>query len=135
MISFSMSTFYIINLPLFLLIYTLLFVFSFSIGLLIMVLNYKLEFFREVFSIAVMRPLWLTSGIFFTADILPSNLINFIIYNPLFQFIELTRFSTSYNNNLFSRYGSIEYITGVTLISLLISILVYSNSERSLIRK
>jgi capsular polysaccharide transport system permease protein len=38
-----------------------------------------------------MRPLFWVSGIFFTANALPTNYLSFLIYNPVLHIVEIVR--------------------------------------------
>ena len=134
-LSFKLNYFFIVDLPLFILVFSLIFIFSFSVGILAMLISFKWEFFRELFSNFIMRPLWFTSGILFSIEQVPDYLKNILKFNPLFQAVEIIRYSTSYNLNSISEYTSLKYLLEITLVLLIICTITYNLTEKNLIRK
>lgn len=80
----------------------------------------------------LIRPLFFISGIFFTADILPDKIRHYALYNPLMQLGELFRsgFFTQYESN----YVDIPYLTGFTLITLFLGLLLQRALKRHALR-
>ena len=62
---------------------------------------------RQVTTQMLGRPLLLSSGIFYTAESLPSGARHYMLYNPVLHMVELTR--SSYFYEFHSNYGSWSY--------------------------
>ena len=62
---------------------------------------------RQITSQLMGRPLLLTSGIFFTAESLPSDVRYYLLYNPVLHMVELTR--SAYFYEFHSDYASWRY--------------------------
>lgn len=77
---------------------------------------------RQVSSAVLGRPLFLSSGLFYTADTLPSELREWLLYNPILHLIELVR--SAYFVEFESRYASWTYVSfwcfGVLAFGLLV---------------
>lgn len=74
------------------------------------------------------RPLFLTSGLFFSADMLPESARPYLLMNPLFQIIEYTR--GSFFKGVESPYFDPEY----TIIFLIILLFIGMLMQRALHR-
>lgn len=72
----------------------------------------------------LMRVLYLISGIFFSANLLPKPARELMLYNPVFQFIELTRECFMPAHSYIS-YTSSTYLIKIALISLLLGVALY----------
>lgn len=68
------------------------------------------------------QPLFWVSGIFFTADILPSQFASLVLLNPMLHMIELFRSAFFYQFE--SHYVSIPYIFAAVLSTLFIGLLM-----------
>ena len=62
---------------------------------------------RQMTSALLGRPLLLSSGIFYTAESLPSSVQHYMLYNPVLHMVELTR--SSYFYEFHSDYGRWSY--------------------------
>ena len=67
----------------------------------------------------LLRPLFLLSGVFYTANELPTNVIAWMAYNPLFHAIEMIRDGVffAYTSRLTDPFIPILYIVGFSLVS------------------
>jgi capsular polysaccharide transport system permease protein len=71
-----------------------------------------------------MRILYFTSGVFFTADMIPAHLRVYFLYNPLFQIIEICRECfTSAQSTV--HYGDPIYLAKCCLVSMFIGFTLY----------
>ena len=80
----------------------------------------------------VIRPLFLLSGIFFTADMLPSNIRHYAVYNPLLQLGEL--FRSAVFTDFESDYVSMPYLIGCILFALFFGLLLQRALKRHAMR-
>lgn len=62
---------------------------------------------KQVSSLLMGRPLFLSSGLFFTAESVPAQVRDYILFNPLLHFMELLR--SEYFHEFDSAYGSWSY--------------------------
>ncbi len=103
-------------------IYLLLYLFSFSVGL---VLCIVVNIFEELKNIVppVMMFLFFTSGVFFSINMIPPKFQVFLLWNPVLHFIELSRV------NFFPLYRadavSLEYVTFSTIVVLWLGLSLY----------
>jgi len=81
--------------------------FSFSFGLVCAVIGTFSENFKKIIGI-MMRPLFFTSGIFFTVSMVPEKYRWILLLNPLLHFLELIR--VYYFENFQSPEASFLYI-------------------------
>ena len=65
---------------------------------------------KQVSSLLMGRPLFLSSGLFFTAESVPPQVREYLLYNPLLHCMELIRTSYFYEFN--SPHGSWAYAAG-----------------------
>jgi len=67
------------------------------------------------------RPLFFTSGIFFTAEMIPSEIRQYLLYNPLLHMIEIVRsgFFIEYESRFIDWHYATLFATGLFLIGLL----------------
>lgn len=72
----------------------------------------------------LMRLAYVLSGVFFTADMLPKQLRDIMLYNPLFQFVELSRecFQPKYS---YIPYASSSYLFACALVALILGMSLY----------
>jgi len=103
-------------------------IFAFGFGLISVIIKEYWTNFNKILVI-FMRPLYYISGIFFTANIIPSQYRDYFLYNPLFQYIEALR--ASWFRDFNDQYVNYYYIFGTSIVFLAISLLVYQlNKER-----
>jgi len=65
---------------------------------------------KQVSSLMMGRPLFLSSGLFFTADSMPPQVREYILYNPILHCMELLR--SEYFHEFDSSHGSWTYASG-----------------------
>ena len=76
----------------------------------------------QIVSIIAGRPLFFVSGLFFTAEMLPGNVRDLLLLNPLLHMIEWLRSSVFVEFE--SRYVSVEYALGSALCLLALGLLM-----------
>lgn len=112
------------------LILLLLVWFSFSLGLVCAVIGTFAETFKKVIGI-MMRPLFFTSGIFFSAAMLPARYRDILLFNPLLNFLELIR------SHYFATYRAVGasylYIIGWTMGSCLLGLWLYTRLKTRIV--
>jgi capsular polysaccharide transport system permease protein len=106
------------------LILLLLVWFSFSMGLLCAVIGTFAENFQKVVGI-MMRPLFFSSGIFFSAAMIPPKFREILLLNPVLNFLELIR--SRYFATYHSHGGSYLYVIAWTMGSCLLGLWLYSH--------
>ncbi|RUQ91047.1 ABC transporter permease [Legionella septentrionalis] len=97
--------------------------FLFGLSLIIGVTCFFLNFI-QIFLTICMRVIYLFSGVFFSADMLPPAIRDMMLYNPIFQFIELTRecFRPAFS---YIPYASSIYLIKCALIVLTFGLALY----------
>jgi len=80
---------------------------GFGLGLVLGALTIRYEFIGSLTRPLLGRPLFLTSGLFFTADMLPPSVREIVLYNPLLHCIEHIR--SSMFESFDSRYVELSY--------------------------
>jgi capsular polysaccharide transport system permease protein len=103
--------------------------FGFSLGLLFTVIGTFYESFRRVINL-IFTPMLFLSAIFYTVDQLPSNVREYILYNPIVHFLELIH--GSYINVLHTDYVDFQYMFLWTIIPLFLGLYFYLKSERKI---
>ena len=104
--------------------------FSFGAGATIAVLCYfyiDLPKFIPVF----LRIIYFTSGVFFTAQMLPKEIREYVIYNPIYQIISLVR--SSFSPGPIDPGLSYEYIFLWTIFSLAFGIAFYFITRKQIL--
>ena len=112
------------------LIIALFVLFSFGLGLLFAVLGSFSENFKKVVGL-IMRPLFFTSGIFFTISVVPEKFRGILLVNPLLHFLELIR--TYYFETLRSPYADLGYVLCWTISVLFLSLWLYEKLQKKII--
>lgn len=107
-----------------------LLVFTFGISLLLAVLGSFFEIVKKVMNI-ISLPLFILSGIFFTAGSLPPNVREILLYNPLLHFLEMIHgnFFASLNTD----YVDYTYMLLWTVIPLFSALWLYRRAERRIV--
>ena len=73
--------------------FTLMVLLGFGLGLVLGALSIRYEFIQSISQSLLGRPLFFTSGLFFSASMLPPAVREIALYNPLLHCIELIRAS------------------------------------------
>ena len=94
--------------------FSLMIVLGFGLGLVIGAIGIRYEFIRSFSEPLLGRPLFLTSGLFFTASMLPPVARDIALYNPLMHCIELIR--SSLFESFDSRYVDLGYVLMFALV-------------------
>lgn len=94
---------------------------AFSIGLLFDVITSIYDKFRNVVGV-VNRVLFITSGVFYSIDVLPEVIRQYVIWNPLLHAIDRIRESCMEG---YPGMGSSTYLIGFTIVSLFLSLAMY----------
>lgn len=84
-------------------------------------------FFFTFFNIAIsvlMRISYLLSGVFYSADMIPKSLRDIMLYNPIFQYIEISRESFMSANSFISLASS-SYLIKSALVTLMFGVALY----------
>ncbi len=128
------ETIIIDNILLLIFSYLGLVVFSFGVGVILMVATFIYPSIIQFIPL-MMRPLWFISGIFLSLNSLPSWIRPYLSWNPIFQAIELTRHSFTKNYYLNYDEVSMIYLWQCAFISLFLGLWLYSNNEKNLLTR
>lgn len=85
-----------------------------GLGLVIGALLIRYEFVSSLSQALLGRPLFLASGLFFTADMLPPKAREYALYNPVLHMIESIR--SEMFESFDSRYVDLPYVTCVAIV-------------------
>jgi len=118
------------NLPMVVLAFLWLFIFSTFIGLLLAVGNTLYKSIGKIIKI-MMTFLLFTSAVFYTIDMIPLNIREYLLLNPLVHFLEMLH--GYFFDVLNDRYVDYEYIITITLFVMFISLILYKRVERKII--
>ena len=115
------------NIPLLLLTWSMLWLLSFGISLVMMVLGHYSEEVSKVVSIAT-RILYFTSGILYSVHAIPQQYQIYVLWNPVLHAIEYIRhcISPAYPAD----HISLAYLTVTTIVMLFVGLLLYKYRER-----
>ncbi len=122
------------NFPLLFASYLGLAVFSFGLGLILMIIGHKFPISRQILPILI-RPLWLISGVIFGISRIPYNLRPFVTWNPILQAIELTRYAFTQNYNVPIDTIFLGYLWNVALCVTTFGIFIYLRNEKYLLTR
>lgn len=122
------------NLALLFTAYLALVIFSFGVGLFLMVASHIYPSIKQLIPLLT-RPLFFVSGVLFSINVLPQSLRPYLSWNPILQAIEITRYSFSTAYNIDKSLISITYLWQGSLISLFLGLFAYSFSEKKLLTK
>ena len=122
------------NLALLFTSYLALVIFSFGVGLFLMVASHIYPSVKQLIPLAT-RPLFFISGVFISLNALPQSLRPYLSWNPILQAIEITRYSFSSSYNIDKSLISITYLWQGSLISLFLGLFAYSFNEKKLLAK
>ena len=109
-------------------------VFSFGVGLILMVATYVYPSLLQFIPLA-MRPIWFISGVFVSLQSIPQGLRPYLSWNPIFQSIELARHSFTSSYIIDNNEVSLLYLWYCSMITIAIGLWVYSNNERKLLTR
>lgn len=101
---------------------------GFGLGLVLGALSIRYEFVRSISEPVLGRPLLLTSGVFFTASMLPPAAREIVLYNPLIHCVELIR--ASMFESFESRYVDLNYVMVFTLVLISFGLMLLVVFER-----
>ena len=125
---------YLYDISLLIFTYLGLVIFSFGLGLFLLVATFIYPSLNQFIPLA-MRPLWFISGVFVSLSALPQWVRPFVSWNPVLQAIEITRYSFSIDYNIDKNFISISYLWSCAIISLFFGLFVYSFNEKKLLTK
>ncbi len=114
--------------------YLTLSLFSFNFGLLLMVAGHKYPIIKQIMPL-LNRPLWFTSGIFFSINQIPPGIRGFFSWNPILQSIELARNGFTENYIIDPSIISYRYLIWISLFSTCISYWIYTRNEKFLLTR
>jgi len=101
---------------------------GFGTGLVLGALSIRYEFIQSLTSPLLGRPLFLTSGLFFTAGMLPPAVREIFLYNPLMHCIEYIR--SSMFEAFDSRYVDLNYVCVFALVQISFGLMLLNFFER-----
>ncbi|NOZ91574.1 MAG: ABC transporter permease [Epsilonproteobacteria bacterium] len=104
--------------------------FAFSFGLFLAVVNVFIDSVSKLINF-FMTALMFSSAVFYTMDILPSNLRDVLFFNPVAHFMEIIH--GFYFHSLDDSFVSYDYITVWTLSLLYFGLWLYSKLEKRII--
>ena len=91
-------------------------------------------FFRSIQMVVGMiagRPLFFLSGLFFTAEMMPSGVREILLLNPILHMIEWLR--SAFFKEFESQYMSIEYAVGTALVTLCFGLLLLRGLRKKIL--
>jgi capsular polysaccharide transport system permease protein len=106
-------------------------VFSFGCGVFFMIAG-RLFPVVVVFIPMVMRPLWYISGAIFSLSHIPEPYRHWLAYNPIIQGVELSRNAFNSNYTLEGTGVSMFYLFNTALITVVLSLWLYTLVEKKL---
>lgn len=99
-----------------------------GIGFVLTCLRPLIPSVQQLSSAVLGRPLFLSSGIFFTAEAIPAFARDFLLYNPLLHMMELLRSEFFFEYE--TAYGSWRYATMWSLCVMALGLLVHQALKR-----
>lgn len=108
----------------------LLIVFSFGLGLIVMVVGNAFPE-MEKFLPVIIKPLYFISCIMFPLNSVPEEYWGWLLWNPLLHVVELARESLAINYQ--SEGASLAYLAFSTLVVLFIGLLLYRSREEAML--
>jgi len=101
---------------------------GFGLGLVLGALSIRYEFVGSLTQPLLGRPLFLTSGLFFSAGMLPPAVREFVLYNPLIHCIEYIRVSMF--EGFESRYVDLSYASIFAMVLIGLGLMLLGVFER-----
>lgn len=114
----------------FIAVFFLISAFSFGIGCIFAVVSLLFQEFKKIAPI-VIRPLFFISGIFFSTNSIPENLLPYLLWNPVLHAIELGRCTMFVEYS--SLHGSWSYLSFSALASLALGLALFHYYQRKLV--
>ena len=108
--------------------FALMIALGFGTGLVLGALSIRYEFVSSLSNPLLGRPLFLTSGLFFSASMLPPKVREIFLYNPLFHCIEYIR--TCLFEAFDSRYVDLTYVGIFVLVQVSFGLMLLNYFER-----
>lgn len=108
--------------------FSLMIALGFGLGLFLGALGIRYEFIHSISQPVLGRPLFLTSGLFFTASMLPPFAREIALYNPLMHCIELIR--SSLFESFDSRFIDLGYVCVFALVLISFGLMLLGVFER-----
>ena len=109
-------------------------IFSFGVGNILIVLSRIYPIISDDLLSLASRPLFLSSGVLFSLDRIPTNFHKFLTWNPVLQAVELNRHSLSNEYYLYDGV-SFTYFISISTLVFIIGIFIYSKNHQFLISK
>ncbi len=125
------ETFSLDDLPLIFANYLILTLTGFGLGTFFMIAGHRYPLIKLVVNF-LQRPLFLTSGVFFSLESIPQRFQPFLSWNPILQAIEMTRHGFNKDYIINTDKISITYSLVFAMISCTLGLWVYFNNERIL---
>ncbi|MEM7255813.1 MAG: ABC transporter permease [Pseudomonadota bacterium] len=109
---------------------SLLVMMGLGLGLVVGALVIRYEFISSISSALLGRPLFLASGLFFTADMLPPQAREYALYNPILHLIEAMR--SEMFSSFDSRYYDLSYVVcfAIVLVGFGLMLLTFFDRQR-----
>lgn len=108
----------------------LFYIYAVSFGLTFSILGHFSENIKKTIKL-IFRPLYFMSGVFFPAQSVSENYLQYLSINPILHFMELIR--SSYFENFTHPHYNITFLTTLTLLQILLSLLLYRILEKKII--
>jgi len=99
-----------------------------GMGFLFSALEPMIPSMKQVSGLILGRPLFLGSGLFFTADTIPAHVREYLLYNPILHCMELAR--TEYFHEFESPHGSWNYVCAWAFASLAVGLAAHRGLRR-----
>lgn len=122
------------NFPLLVFVFLLLSITASGFGLFFMVAGFRYPWLFQVVPL-LLRPLWFTSGVFFSLQQLPQWIRPWLSWNPILQAIELSRNAFDSNYIINPSIISLPYLMTCALLSITLGLWIYINNEKILLTK
>ena len=119
------------NIPLLAISFLSVSFYSFGIGTILLILDYKKKFLSEKVIPLFFRPYFLTSGVIFSLYAIPQKFHKFLTWNPILQANELSRHALTQDYLLFDGI-SLSYLIISSISVLSVGIIFYSLNYKDL---
>jgi capsular polysaccharide transport system permease protein len=87
---------------------------------------------KQMVNVVMGRPLFLSSGLFFTAEMLPASARELLLYNPILHMIEMLR--SAFFVQFDSRYADPGYAIASAVIVLCLGLLIQRALNRRVLK-
>jgi len=101
---------------------------GFGLGLVLGALSIRYEFLGSITQPLLGRPLFITSGLFFSAGMLPPAVREIVLYNPILHCIEYVRVSMF--EGFESRYIDLSYVSIFAMVLISLGLMLLGVFER-----